>query len=116
MRFIQHYFFKELAFNFSDILTLPQEMVLESLKKLQLNALEKLSSRSQFQETGLATVRVKLIGSDRELQIITINLYQTGESLRDVIISTMKLDPTLRFLFIFYLIVILLLKNNILVF
>lgn len=89
--------FQELAFSFSDVLSLPQETVLASLKNLQLNALEKLSSRSQFQETGLATLKIKLVGSSQAVQSINISLNETGESLRKSVISTMKSTTTLSF-------------------
>ena len=72
-------------------------MVLASLKELQFNALEKLSSRSQFQETGLATLKIKLIGTNHPLQTITINLNETGESLKRSISSSIKSTKAPRF-------------------
>jgi len=81
---------EELAFNFSDVLAIPQATVLAILKTLQLNALERLSSRSLFEKTGVATLRVKLIGTDLPLQTINIDLNKTGESLRESIVLPSK--------------------------
>ena len=54
---------QELASNYSNVMAIPKEDVLNILKTLQVNAIEKLAARSLFQKKGLATVRVKIVGN-----------------------------------------------------
>lgn len=74
------------------------------LVSLQCNALEKLASRAQFQQTGLATLRAKTVGGmDNQINII-IHLSESGDNLRNKIMSAMNLQPTTRcvFCYIFF--------------
>ncbi len=66
------------------------------LIKLQSHALEKLASIAQFQQTGLATLRIKIVGGSGVQKNITMSLNESGESLKRRIISEMKL-PINRF-------------------
>ena len=75
---------------------MPQSSVINMLKTLQCHALEKLASRAQFLQTGLATLRAKIVGTTEQKNIV-INLNESGETLRTKILSDMSLPPTTRF-------------------
>lgn len=83
--------------HFSDVLAMPCDVILNMLSTLQLHALEKLASRVYFQETGLATLRVKVVGGTGLQKNITMYLNETGESLKNKIISEMNFIATTRF-------------------
>ena len=86
---------QDLAINYSDVMAIPLEDVLNILKTLQENANEKLAARSRFQKEGLATVRVKVVGT-QQVQDVVINLKKTGQYLRDMILQTMTFDSRLK--------------------
>ena len=85
-----------MAFNYSDVLAIPSTIALTSLKTLQTHALEKLASRTQFQQTGLATLRVKVIGAEFPITNILIALHDFGDSLRHRIIAELKIQSNSR--------------------
>ncbi len=78
------------------MLAMPQSSVVAMLRTLQCHALEKLASRSQFQQTGLATLRAKLVGTTGLQKNIIVNLNEMGESLKTKILLEMNLPPTTR--------------------
>jgi Ubiquitin-like domain len=86
---------QDLAINYSDVMAIPLEDVLNILKTLQENANEKLAARSRFQKEGLATVRVKVVGT-QQVQDVVINLKKTGQYLRDMILQTMTFSSRLK--------------------
>ena len=67
------------------------------LIKLQSHALEKLASIAQFQQTGLATLRIKIVGGSGVQKNIAMSLNESGESLKRRIISEMNQLPINRF-------------------
>lgn len=81
----------------SDMLAIPCNTVLNMLSTLQLHALEKLASRACFQETGLATLRIKIVGGSGLQKNITMYLNESGESLKNKIISEMNFPASTRF-------------------
>jgi hypothetical protein len=86
---------QDLAFNYSDVMAIPLEDVLNIIKTLQENAIEKLAARSRFQKEGLATVRVKVVGT-QHVQDIVISLQKTGQNLKDMILQTMTFGSRLK--------------------
>jgi len=86
---------QDLAFNYSDVMAIPLEDVLNILITLQANAIEKLAARSRFQNEGLATIRVKVVGT-QQVQDVVISLKKTGQYLRDMILQTMTFDSRLK--------------------
>lgn len=86
-----------MAFNYSDVLAIQSDIALTSLKTLQTHALEKLASRNQFQQTGLATLRVKVVGAQFPQANIIMALHEFGDSLRQRIIAEFKIQPSSRF-------------------
>ena len=92
-----------MAINYSDVLAISNDIALTSLKTLQSHALEKLASRTQFQLTGLATLKVKVVGADFPLTSILMALHEFGDSLKHRIISELKIPPNSRFAYLFLL-------------
>ena len=86
---------QELASNYSNVMAIPKEDVLNILKTLQVNAIEKLAARSLFQKKGLATVRVKIVGT-QQVQDVVISLQETGQTLREKILQTMTFGSRLK--------------------
>lgn len=80
---------QELAFNYSDILGIPCDSVIATFRMLQNHALEKLASKNQFLQTGLATLRVKAVGMDVPPKTITMQLTESGEALKEKIFNEM---------------------------
>jgi hypothetical protein len=67
---------------------------LKALKDLQLNALEKLESRKEFQKTGLATVKVRApfqFGTKRIFNV-QIKLTDCGSDLIENIAKNLDVD------------------------
>ncbi|EFX82641.1 hypothetical protein DAPPUDRAFT_223703 [Daphnia pulex] len=85
---------QELAMNLSDMLAIPCNAILVMLTTLQSHALEKLASRNQFQQTGMATLRTKIVGGSGAQNKIVISLNESGESLKRRIISEMNHPST----------------------
>ena len=81
----------------SDMLAIPCNTILNMLIKLQSHALEKLASIAQFQQTGLATLRIKIVGGSGVQKNIAMSLNESGESLKRRIISEMNQLPINRF-------------------
>ncbi|XP_018565233.1 NEDD8 ultimate buster 1 isoform X2 [Anoplophora glabripennis] len=66
---IQH-----LAEDYSSTLKIPLDLCLETLLDLQRNALENLKQKNRFQESGLATIKIKILLPDSPPKIITKEL------------------------------------------
>lgn len=47
--------------NYSEGLAIPFEICLETLKELQANSLENLQQRNRYKESGLATIKIKVL-------------------------------------------------------
>jgi hypothetical protein len=88
---------QELAMNLSDMLAIPCNAILVMLTTLQSHALEKLASRNQFQQTGMATLRTKIVGGSGTQNNIVISLNESGESLKRRMISEMNHPSTTRY-------------------
>jgi len=82
--------------NLSDMLAIPCNAILDILITLQSHALEKLASRNQFQQTGLATLRTKIVGGSGAQKNIVMSLNESGEFLKKKIISEMNHSSTTR--------------------
>ena len=54
--------FQELIQTFCDDLKLSSDVVTEVLESLRLHAVQKLQERNKFQESGLATIKIKISG------------------------------------------------------
>ena len=72
-------------------------VVLDSLKNLQSHALEKLASRNKYQQTGLATLRIKAVGIDSAPQCnMEIFLHESADTLQRRIVSELNLPTNAR--------------------
>ncbi len=85
-----------MALNYADNLAIPCDVIGAALRNLQTHALKKLASRNHFLQTGLATLRVKAVGTDQPPKTITFHLDQTGESLRFKICTEMNIPSHSR--------------------
>ena len=54
---------QELVIRYSEALKLPAETIANILEELRLHALDKLAAKKKFQQSGVATLKVKLAGS-----------------------------------------------------
>ena len=66
-------FYQELIDRYSTSLELPGDTVTVILERLRCHSLEKLASRTKFQKTGVATLKVKLAGCVPEEVIKTLS-------------------------------------------
>ena len=79
------------------MLAIASDSVLDTLLTLQSHALEKLATRLQFQKTGVATLRIKVVGMVASERNILIQLNKTGEILKQEIILQSGMDLLTRF-------------------
>lgn len=57
----KYFFSQKLSDSYSEHLEIPVEICLETLKELQESSLENLQQRNKFKESGLATLKIKLL-------------------------------------------------------
>lgn len=55
-------------------MAIPFEICLETLKELQASSLENLQQRNKFKESGLATIKIKLLNLNSPPKIISKEL------------------------------------------
>ncbi|PIK47243.1 putative NEDD8 ultimate buster 1 [Apostichopus japonicus] len=79
---------------YSTSLNLSVDVLLEIFEELRQHALAKLAARKQFQETGLATLKIKVpgnISSQKKLFDISFKLEEKADVLREQIASDVQL-------------------------
>lgn len=64
--------------DYSERLNIPYESCHAVILELQLNALEKLKQRGRFKESGIATVKIKMLCEGQSPKIITKELSLTS--------------------------------------
>lgn len=90
---------QELIQTFCDDLKLSSDAVTEVLESLRLHAVQKLQERNKFQESGLATIKIKISGhKEKEVDnpgptSIEISLDCTGQVFRKMIGDKIQTPP-----------------------
>lgn len=74
------------------------DLIIQALTTLQAHALEKLTSISQFKQTGLATLRIKVAGPNQQTANIQMQLTETGEALKNRILGQISVASTSRYI------------------
>ncbi|XP_076350640.1 NEDD8 ultimate buster 1-like isoform X3 [Tachypleus tridentatus] len=90
--------------NLSQECGIPPELVSSVLERLRSHALDKLAARNKFQQTGLATLRVKVIGENDQMgaskehqspcTTVEIGLCEKGQSLKDKIGQSLQVSSS----------------------
>lgn len=86
---------EKLAREFNKTLTISYEQCYESLLKLQENALENLKQKTKFDESGLATLKIKILHERSPPKIITkeVSLKLKTCELKDMITKEISIHP-----------------------
>lgn len=91
---------QDLVSRYAKELNISEEVCSSSLEELRLHALQKLSERKKFQDSGLATLKVKIAGlrglkdvSKPSVIVLEISLSVRGQELREQISSLINV-PT----------------------
>lgn len=79
-------------------MNIPYESCHSAVVELQINALEKLKQRDRFKESGIATVKIKLLCEGQSPKIITKELPLTSltSDFKNSIVQDIQV-PTERF-------------------
>lgn len=91
MIYYKHWFLiarllQDVVQQYSTSLNLSVDVLLEIFEELRQHALAKLAARKQFQETGLATLKIKVpgnISSQKKLFDISFKLEEKADVLRE---------------------------------
>lgn len=79
-------FVQRLSQDYSGRLEIPAEECYAALSELQGNALEKLKQREHFKESGVATIKLKLLnGANTKLMTKEVSLAAPASSLKRII-------------------------------
>ena len=73
--------------NYADVFASPRDSILQVLIDLQNHALDKLTAKTQFQRSGLATLKIKTVGKNVPVKNIVLSLDETGSSLKSKIVT-----------------------------
>lgn len=79
--------FQNLSKTVSEALNISQATCLEIVKELQTNSVENLKQKTRFEESGLATLKIKVVNQGKAPKILTKEVMLTlrGSDLKDVI-------------------------------
>lgn len=71
----------------SEALNISQAICLEIVKELQTNSVENLKQKTRFEESGLATLKIKIVNQGKAPKILTKEVMLTlrGSDLKDII-------------------------------
>ncbi|XP_076255328.1 NEDD8 ultimate buster 1-like [Rhynchophorus ferrugineus] len=85
---------KALSRTISESLSLPNDMCFEVVKELQVNSLENLMQRSRFQNSGLATLKIKVVDQGKAPKLLTkeVMLSCRGNDLKQFICQDILVD------------------------
>lgn len=80
---------KRLAEDFSNSLNISIDVCFETLIELQTNSLEKLKQNSLYQESGVATLKIKVLQAAEGPKVLTkeVDLSLNTNDLRNIIIK-----------------------------
>lgn len=80
---------------YSQTLNLPYNYCNAALSELQTNALEKLKQRDRFKESGLATIKVKVLKESQSCRLLTkeVSLSSSTADLKNLIASDIDTSP-----------------------
>ncbi|KRT81584.1 Ubiquitin [Oryctes borbonicus] len=83
---------KQLAMNYSTSLNLSYELCYNTLQTLQSNAFEKLNQINRFKESGLATIKIKILQQSINSKIVTKEVYLSisGSELKALLCDDIK--------------------------
>ncbi|XP_066154361.1 NEDD8 ultimate buster 1-like [Euwallacea fornicatus] len=84
-----------LSKSLSEALQFPLDICTDIIKELQLNSLENLKRKTQFQECGLATVKIKIIDQGKTPKILIKEVMLTWRSceLKEIICQEISTSP-----------------------
>lgn len=87
-------FLQKLSEQYSENLAIPFEICLETLKELQASSLETLQQRNKFKESGLATIKIKLLhlNSPPRILLKEICLSMRSIDLKKVLLEELHLN------------------------
>lgn len=73
---------------------MPVELCTETILELQRNSLENLKQKNQYQESGLATLKIKVLLQGAPPKILTkqIKLSLNASEMRTIIITEMNIS------------------------
>lgn len=80
---------------YSQVLNLPYQYCNAALSELQTNALEKLKQRDHFKESGLATLKVKVLKESQSCRLLTkeVSLSSSTTELKSLIALDIDTPP-----------------------
>lgn len=87
--------FQNLCKTISEALNISQATCLEIIKELQTNSVENLKQKTRFEESGLATIKIKVVNQGKAPKILTKEVMLTlrGSDLKDVICQDISVPP-----------------------
>ncbi|CAN7991543.1 unnamed protein product [Ixodes hexagonus] len=89
----------EMVERYAAELKLDVAVVLDVLRTLRSHAVAKLASNQKFKTTGIAALKVKIVNPQqkstprKDLELIEINLNESGQKLRELVASKCCVDP-----------------------
>lgn len=89
--------------DYSQMLNLPYQYCNAALSELQTNALEKIKQRDRFKESGLATVKVKVLKESQSCRLLTkeVSLSSSTTELKNQIALDIDTSPE-KYLYVSY--------------
>lgn len=87
--------FQNLCKTVSEALNISQATCLEIIKELQTNSVENLKQKTRFEESGLATLKIKVVNQGKAPKILTKEVMLTlrGSDLKDIICQDISVTP-----------------------
>lgn len=84
---------QKLSEDYSRTLKISKEECHAALSELQQNALEKLKQREHFKESGVATIKIKLLsGANSKLLTKEVSLNLSAHNLKEIISTDVKVS------------------------
>lgn len=86
---------QKLSVDYSQVLNLPYQYCNAAISELQTNALEKLKQRDRFKESGLATVKIKVLKESQSCRLLTkeIPLSSSTAEFKNIIAVDIDTPP-----------------------
>ncbi|XP_062564598.1 NEDD8 ultimate buster 1-like isoform X2 [Armigeres subalbatus] len=86
---------KKLAIDYHEELNISVKDCLQAIKKLQQNALDKLKSKTEFTQTGLATLKIRtpmMHDANNKLFDVKIKIASKAQDLADIVAKRLTID------------------------
>lgn len=82
--------------DFSTILQLPETLCIAAVQELQNSALDKLAAKAKFNETGLASLKVRVPNQPGGTKLLTIEITLTssGSDLQNLVSQKLNVTPS----------------------